>query len=122
VPPGTYHENIVIDKLLILIGDVSGANRPVIDGDGNDGIETRGWLSSYPVVIQGFEFTDTYNGVYARSPTEISYCYFHDNSNMGVNVYQTSHVNISYNVMKSNYDNVYLESSPYTNVSNNTFG
>jgi len=56
---GTYAENVVIDKSIILRGD----SRPIIDGSNGIGIE----VTADNVTVEGFEITGSSYGVYASA-------------------------------------------------------
>ncbi len=96
VDSGTYTENVVVDKPVILTGKDTGNGPPVIDGTGGTGIA----ITANGTTVQGFNTTNAQFGIEISSSNNI----------------------VSGNVANNNYDyGIFLDSGSNNNiVSGNT--
>jgi parallel beta-helix repeat protein len=103
VKNGTYHENVVVNKRVSLVGDYLTTGFPVIDGSGD-------WSQPVSVIannvtVEGFEIRDCRK--------EYGYA--------GVTLRNVSFCDICYNLLTDNFDGVYAENSSRNRIYSNTF-
>ncbi len=68
VNSGTYHENVVVNRSIVLKGVNTGSGLPVVDGSGGNIAIT---ISASGVTLQGFTATDATYGIYVMSNNNI---------------------------------------------------
>ncbi|MCX6670442.1 MAG: right-handed parallel beta-helix repeat-containing protein [Euryarchaeota archaeon] len=115
---GTYYENIIIDKMITLIGD--NKNTTIIDGtNDNNSVIT---IKTNGIYVGGFTIRNSspyYRGIFINR--NCNGVYIIDNiiiNNRGAILVSNSHnTNISRNIIIDNYNNPDIE---LTNSSNNT--
>jgi len=123
VYPGTYIENVDINKDHLAIKSVKGADSTIVQAaNPNDYVFE---VSENYVNIRGFTVKgatrDQRTGIYLNI---VSYCNISDNNVLnnqhGIVLSQSGHNNISSNIVLDNYAGIILYSSSYNNISNNS--
>jgi nitrous oxidase accessory protein NosD len=123
VSPGTYNENVIVNKAVNLVG--SGANTTIIDGQNID-ITVR--VSANNVSISGFTITKGNNESLHIAPTAFS-CNIHDNTvsfgdEYGISLFGGNHQvhgNLVHDIGDNNgYGAIEIVQSSYSSVYNNT--
>jgi parallel beta-helix repeat protein len=94
VRSGTYYENVVVNKMVSLVGEDESST--VIDGMG---IGTTVQVTASNVTLSGFTIQDSSNG------------YLPSGSLSGIQIYRSSGNNISHNVIRGNYVGISLRQS-----------
>lgn len=124
VNSGTYHENIIIDKPVILKGIDSGNGQPIVDGQNGYAAFD---ITANCVTLQGFWTTDAVYGIFIESQfNNVSLNTVSDNSlESGIYIHDPNN-NVSLNTANNNKYGIRLYSSNNTitgnNVSNNQYG
>ena len=129
VDSGTYYENVVVNKQLILRGIDTGAGMPVVDagGSGNaiilnaDGITLEGLMTinasaSYP--NSGIEVISSYNMLSGNTASNNTYGIYLHSSSHNTLIGNTASNNTDYGIVLSSSSNNTLSSNT---VSNTTF-
>ena len=102
VDSGTYYENVVVNKQLILCGIDTGAGMPLVDAGGSGSAIT---LSADGITLNGFTATNAGKDQYA-----------------GIKVISSNNTLSGNTASKNYYDGIWLESSSNNNtLSGNTF-
>ncbi|MCK4613222.1 MAG: right-handed parallel beta-helix repeat-containing protein, partial [Thermoplasmata archaeon] len=117
VKEGTYHENVIVNKTVSLIGN--GSANTTIDGGGKGDIVkiTADWVnvSGFRVIngSAGIKMESNHNKVFENNCSS--------NNNYGIYLYEFSNNNTLINNTCSNNDfGIYLYKSNYNTLSNNT--
>lgn len=119
VQSGTYHENVVVNKQITLIGKDTGAGQPVIMGTGamySDGID----ITANGATIQGFNLTDWWVGIMIHSDNNNVTGNTANNNEYGIDVYQSSNNNVTWNMANNNVMGITIEYLCNNNVTGNT--
>ena len=144
VEPGTYHEALVVDSAgITLRGVVSGAKRPVLDGQGklNDGVIASGspfTMSGFAVQhykgngvttqqVDGVTLTDLIiddTGLYGVYPIqsrniEITHCSVTRISDAGIYVGESERAVVAYNAVFKNVAGIEIENTNDADVHDN---
>jgi parallel beta-helix repeat protein len=129
VGSGTYHENLNVNKQLILKGINTGGGKPVVDAGGSGSAIT---LSGGNSTLEGFAAVNasyyTNAGIYVNSNNNILRNNTALNNNFGLYLYSSRNNVLNGNNASNNYDRgIYLNSSSRTtmignNASNNGEG
>jgi parallel beta-helix repeat protein len=123
VSPGTYNENVLVNKAISLVG--AGADTTIIDGQNID-ITVR--VSASNVSISGFSITNGYNESLHIAPTAFS-CNIHDNTvsfgrEYGISLFGGNHQvygNLVHDIGDNNgFGAIEIVQSSYNSVYNNT--
>lgn len=125
VNSGTYHENVVISKSIILKGLDTGNGLPVVDGSGVNSAIT---ISANGVTLRGFAATDANYGIYVMSNNNnITGNMANNNNNDGIVFHSSNQNSITGNTANNNgnasehdADGLLLENSNYNTLSGNT--
>jgi len=115
VMPGTYYENIVVNKMLEIIGE-SGAYVTIIDGGGSGNVVH---LACDGVKINGFTIRNsgsTYNGIYTDLHYNIIQDNIIENNGEGINLDSSNGNKITGNKIKNNQDEGILVDISHMNV------
>jgi len=113
VETGKYYENVVVNKMLSLVGEDSSTT--VIDGGGIGDVV---YVTAWNVAIKNFQIRKS--GSYYAPPNigiriEANYCNITDNNiidnSVGVYLYESSHNNICSNNVTNKYEGITLHDS-----------
>ena len=118
VRSGTYVENVVVNKQLILRGIDTGAGMPVVDAGGSGSAIT---LNTDGIILEGFDVRDSGNGIYATSNYNTLTNNTASNNNYGIYLYSSSNNNTltSNNVSNNNYYGILLHLSSNNTLTSN---
>jgi parallel beta-helix repeat protein len=126
VNSGTYHENVVVDRSVILKGVNTGSGLPIIDGSGGNVAIS---ITASGVTLQGFTATDANYGIYISSNNNIiTGNTANSNNNDGIVLHSSSNNSVTGNIASNNNcnasktdaDGIFLENSNNNAVTGNT--
>jgi parallel beta-helix repeat protein len=118
VGSGTYRENVVVDRRVLLLGENTGGGLPVIDGDGGTGISVR----ANGTLIRGFRVAGSKYGICITSNnnTVTSNTVF-NNENYGIYLNNSSNNILRGNIGKNNgIAGIALYDSSHNSLTGNT--
>ncbi len=116
---GTYNENIVISKQLLLIGDSS--NLPIISGDKTKDVVTITKDNTKLIYFGICNSSDEGNGIkISANSTEVRFCDIYNNS-LGAYLKDSSNCKINGNNIFGNKFGIYLKNSNKNKIINNIF-
>lgn len=127
VNSGTYHENVVVDKAIVLKGVDTGSGLPVLDGRTMTAIS----IKADGVTLQGFNVTnaslsDGLGGGWGEgililsNDTVVNGITAYNNSYTGIRVCYANNTTLTGNTVSNNLNGIYIDQSDYANVSGNT--
>ncbi|NYT02275.1 MAG: DUF1565 domain-containing protein [Methanosarcinales archaeon] len=125
VQNGTYYENIVVDKALVL----RGIDHPVVDAGGEYARGPAIRLTADNVVLEGFVATNSTNmagdpyagaGIEVRSSNNlIINNTILNNYRSGIKLFDCGNNTIRQNSISKNFEGIYVYQSRFNNISNN---
>ncbi|MBU4056274.1 MAG: right-handed parallel beta-helix repeat-containing protein [Proteobacteria bacterium] len=118
VDSGTYYEQVVVNRQLILRGNDTGIGLPVVDARGSGSAIT---LAANGIILEGFNTTNSSYGIYITSNN----CIIRnnnasDNNYYGIFIINSNNNTLNYNNVHSNMNyGIYLESSNNNTLTGN---
>ena len=118
VGSGTYRENVIIDKPVVLLGENTGEGLPVIDGDGGTGISVQ----ANGTTVRGFRVAGSKYGICITSNNNTVTCNtVFNNTDYGIYLNSSSNNTLWGNTGRSNgIAGIALYDSSYNSLTGNT--
>ncbi len=120
VDSGTYIENVIINKSIVVDGMDTGSGLPIVDGSGLESIN----ITANGVTLSGFNVTNATDesecGIQVSSINNIITGNIVSNNYYGIELYYSTDNIVTGNTVNNNSEGIYITDSDNNTVTNNT--